>query len=177
MTTFLPDEYKKIALKEYRFRLMVLVLILTTLFFITGAIFTIPTYALLKARNTAINTEYKTLLKNLKENPEAITKEVNSLNESIDLIESNLTGRLTTEILERVLVKKIDNMSITAITIKKNKEVDTVSINGKALTRDVLVSFSKNLEGEPSFSNIKLPVGSLAKNKDISFTISLESKP
>jgi hypothetical protein len=49
----------------------------------------------------------------------------------------------------------------------------TVVLQGKALTREGLIAFKKNLEQDKRFSGVELPISDLAKSKDIPFALRL----
>jgi hypothetical protein len=49
----------------------------------------------------------------------------------------------------------------------------TATLKGMARTRDTLVAFGDALRSSPLFSRVDVPIGSLAKSTDITFTLSL----
>ncbi|MEN9621809.1 MAG: hypothetical protein RLZZ67_243 [Candidatus Parcubacteria bacterium] len=175
MFTFLPEEYKKIALKEYRFRLVVLCLGLSFALFLIATAFSIPTFAIINAQKESALLERTALLNGLKEDPSLLEKEVIILNQKINLI-AETSGNLTLiSVIEKVPVQKGSSIALTSLSFKRGGKAGTISISGVASSRDALVSFSKRLQGEPSFSKINLPVGALARNKDIPFSLTIES--
>lgn len=175
MFTFLPDNYKNQAVKEYRLRLVALYLCLACIFLISGATSALPTFAIIQAEKSALTEERDSIIKNLKENPETLEKEVSSLNRKIDTLTSTLTSKSIIQILESVLSEKRDGIVIQSISLKRGGENGTITIGGVASSRDTLVAFSKRLESKPLFSHTDLPVGSFTKNKNIPFTISITS--
>lgn len=175
MFTFLPEEYKKIALREYRFRLITLYLGLAFAFFVVTIAFSIPLFAITNAQKESALVERSALIKNLKEDPAVLEKEVVLLNQKIKLIAETSDTQTLTSVIERVLVQKGPSIALTSLTLKRGGNAGTISISGIASSRDALVAFSKRLQGEPSFSKINLPVGALARNKDIPFSLAIES--
>ena len=175
MFTFLPEEYKKRAIKEYRFRLFMLCLGLTSVFFILGSAFALPTYSLVKTNKEIATEEHNTLIKNQLEDPLVLEKEVRALNAQIEIIKTTSEHKSLTSVIERILTQKGDSITLQNISLRRGKEKGAVTIGGMASSRDALVAFSKRLQGEPSFSGINLPVSSLTKNKDIPFNISIDS--
>jgi len=175
MFTFLPDEYKKIALKEYRFRLfsvwLGLVLVVCTL----GAVVSIPSYSISHARTKNANTEHNALTHALKKNPITIEKEVTLVHEKLNLITTMADKHTLMSILERILSEKGNGTTITSLNIKRKEAGTVISISGIAESRDLLVAFSKRLQEEPSFLNVQLPVASLAKSKNVPFNMSFDS--
>jgi hypothetical protein len=175
MFTFLPEEYKKNALKEYRFRLFMLYLGFTSIFFMLGSAFALPTYSLVKTNKEIATEEHATLVKNQTEDPISLEKEVRALNTKIEIIKKTSEHKSLTSVIERVLTQKGDAITLQTLSLRRGKEKGAITIGGVASSRDALVAFSKRLQGEPSFSGINLPVSSLTKNKDIPFNISIDS--
>jgi len=48
-----------------------------------------------------------------------------------------------------------------------------ISLEGTAITRDVLVAFSKDLKSSPEFTEVVLPISNLAKDTDVDFRIDI----
>ena len=175
MFTFLPDDYKKDAVKEYRLRLASVCLMLVCIFFVLGATLALPTFTLLRTEKAIAIAERDLILKNLNENPETLGKEISALNAKIKFIVETTDTHSMISILERVLTQSGNGISIQSLSLKRATAASTISIGGIASSRDSLVTFSKRLQGEPSFSRADVPVGSFAKNKDIPFNLSITS--
>jgi len=175
MFTFLPEQYKKDAVREYHFRLAAVYLFLLCIFLLLGAALALPTFALIKAEKNALTEERTTLIKNLKENPEVLEKEVGVINEKTDLLTQSLASKSMLSVIDRILSQTTNGIFIQTFSLKRGGDNGSISLGGMASSRDALVAFSKKLQSEPSFSHTELPVGSFAKNRNIPFTISITS--
>lgn len=174
MFTFLPEDYKKEALGEYRVRLAIVCIGLLLAFFAVGCLLTLPIFSLMQARRDSALMERETLTKNLKENPSSLEDEVRDSNAKTSIIKETASSQPLISVLERVLTQQGDGIKITSISLKRGGTA-SVSVIGVGTSRDSLVAFSKKLQGEPSFTKVSLPIGSLARNKDIPFTIVIDT--
>lgn len=174
MFTFLTEEYKNRAVKAYRLRLALVYVGLSCALFATGFVLAIPSYAILYAkRNTALLEERAISAGNA---DKTIADEVKVLKEEIAVATRASQQAPVAAIFDKILSRQASNILISGITLKRGTESGTITLEGKATSRDSLVAFSKALQGEPSFTEVDLPVGSLAKSKDIPWTILITSK-
>lgn len=174
MLTFLFDEYKENIMGQYKLRLATIYIFLIGILCLVGAALTVPTYILLDARLTSANLEKSAT--NTTESTDSIEKEITSIKRKITTLEIDSNETPIATILERILSKKDDDIRIDTIALRRNVETGAISILGVAPSRDALVAFSKRLQGESSFTNVNLPVGSLTRNKDVPFSISIDTK-
>lgn len=175
MFYFLPEEYKKAAVAEYRQRLTIVGLGLALAFMAIGCVLALPTYAVLQTRKESAVMERDAFVHNLKEDPEKLRAEIGSINTKIAMVKDTTSTLPVTAILERLLAQRGNGILITNISVKRGGGTGSLSLSGIASSRDALVSFSKRLQGVPSFKDVNLPVNSLARNKDIPFSISIDS--
>jgi hypothetical protein len=173
MFTFLPEEYKDRAVRKYHLKLVIVYIGLSCVLFATGFVFAIPSYAILFAKRNAALTEKQTMSASA---DRSIADEVKILKEEIALAASASQQVPVARIFDKILSRQTPGILISGISIKRGEETGTITLEGKATSRDVLVVFSKALQGEPSFTNVDLPVGSLAKSKDIPWAILITTK-
>ena len=175
MLTFLLDEYKDKAAKAYHLRLWSLYLGLFTLVLSIGFALAIPEFAILRSKRSAALLE-KAAASSPKDASKPIASEVKAIKDKVAVIKDISSKQPMAAILERALALRGSGIAITSISLTRGGQPGAIAIGGTASTRDSLVAFSKRLQNEPSFSNASLPVSSLAKNKDIPFSISIDSK-
>lgn len=176
MFTFLFGEYRRKAIRGYRERLFVMYLgIGFATLFAACALF-VPAYLLSAAKRDAILVPDASLSEKAKAESKAIEGEVRALKEKLSYAKADADNIALSSVLERIGARREPGISITSVALRRGAEKGAISISGKAATRDALVSFSKSLQGEPSFGSVNLPVSSLAKSKDIPFSISIDSK-
>jgi hypothetical protein len=175
MLTFLYGEYRDMVMRRYKLRLAAIHLGLLTIVFLIGTALSIPVYVLLESKLSATKLEQGTPIV-AGEKPDTIQNEVAAIKEKLSLISKDNSEIPLTSVIEKLLSKKTEDIIFYSISLKRNAEMGTITIGGIASTRDALVAFSKRLQGEPSFSGVNLPVGSLTKSKDVPFNIAIDSK-
>ena len=76
-------------------------------------------------------------------------------------------------------IETIAGSDITVIDTEymQGEEADQVSISGQAATRQALVNFRDQLEANPQFEAVDLPISNLIKDRDILFTITMRGIP
>lgn len=173
MFTFLPEEYKDRVVRKYHLKLVLVYIGLSCVLFATGFALAIPSYAILLAKKNAALLQEQTMSAGA---DRSISLEVKILKEEIAAAASMSQQAPLASIFDRILSRQTPSVFISGISIKRGAEAGTITLEGKATSRDALVAFSKALQGEPAFSKVDLPVGSLAKSKDIPWTIVITSK-
>jgi hypothetical protein len=94
----------------------------------------------------------------------------------IKAVKGDSANNQVVSIIEKIFSAKSSNISLSSVSLDHKSDSWSLSVGGRAATRESLVDFSKKLGGISDFSGIDLPVSSLAKNKDISFSITFHSK-
>ncbi len=176
MFTFLFDDYRARIMGKYKSRFAIIYAFMLGVLFIFGSVLTIPTYILLESRLSAAKLEDSVIVKTSSETGAPIDSEITAIKRRISVIEIDSAEVPIGTILERILSKKGNDIRIEGIALRRNSERGSISITGVAPSRDSLVALSKRLQGEPSFINVDLPVGSLTRSKDVPFTINIDSK-
>lgn len=57
--------------------------------------------------------------------------------------------------------------------VSQDSNTANITLEGTAITRDVLVAFSKDLKSSPEFSEVVLPISNLAKDTNVDFVINI----
>ncbi len=169
--TFLPSPYQENIIRTYHIRLATILVSLFCLFSMVGILLALPDFTLSQARKQNADIELSLLEKNLKEDPKNLEEEIRTINKKVEIV-TNLTEHTPMlVVLDRILSHKIADIQISSLNLKRSSGSGAITITGVAKTRDALVSFNKKLQTEPSFSKITLPVGNLARSKDIPFNM------
>jgi hypothetical protein len=170
MKAFLTETYARAVSREYRSRIMFVAAALSCLAFLCAIAFALPTYLVLRARAAALSAppadpaplaDVEASVAKLKER-EAAAKTIAD------------EARMAT-VIGKVLSRTTRGITLSAISLRRGGSADAISLSGMAATREDLVAFQKSLEAESSFAKVILPVSALAKGKDISFTLSVDS--
>jgi hypothetical protein len=70
-----------------------------------------------------------------------------------------------------------EDITLSQISLSRVKDgVGPVQLSGKAVTRQSLASFRDALLALPEVESVDLPISNLAKDKDISFTLTIKIK-
>lgn len=177
MINLIPKEEKMHIIDEYRRRLLVIFLLLL-LCTVTSALFlSLPTYVLLEAKHKTV-LESLEIAKRLSLERKDVETEVvvRNLNDRVRVVLSSLQKRSVVDVVSVVISKKIEGIHIQRISYDEKQNNGIVSVSGVASNREKALSFVKELESSKIFSKVDLPVGSLVKEKDLSFLISATLK-
>lgn len=175
MYDLLPQENKKGLRNDYRYRLTILIIEGLLVTGILCLIFMVPSYFLTHSKLTTVKAREAELLKNQRAAEErVVSKELEESRNNMKFVEDGLVAHGVQEVIDTVLSYKADTISIVGFNVVKAKEGEqyTVSVTGTADDRDSLVSFTKKLQKEKTFTNVVLPVSNLEKNRNIDFSMS-----
>ena len=83
-----------------------------------------------------------------------------------------------TEIISLIKEKEILGITLNAIIFQKIDEKGNIKleIRGVAKNRDILINYLNSFKKEEIFKDVTVPLSSLAKNSDIPFTFSVNTK-
>jgi Tfp pilus assembly protein PilN len=177
MFTFLFGDYRRKIKRDYRFRLLAIRLSLLVVLLASGLALSIPTYVILDSKLNAALLE-KTAISNVTVGSESgtVKNDVSSIRRKLEIIKTDNEEIPISAILERIMSKRTVGIRINSISLKRKTEAGSIMLAGIAETRDGLVVFSKNLQSDETFTNVNLPVSSLTRNKDVPFSIIIDSK-
>jgi len=176
MFTFLPKENRAQVEREYRRRIFSIAFGLLALLLLSAAVFATPTYVIMLVRRNSALIISKNTIEPSDSTHKTIEARVSSIKTETSALKATSVSTNPTliSVIERINSRIISGITLNSISIKRVTS-GTIQITGFATTRDILVSFTKSLQGEPSFKNVSLPVSALAKGKDIGFSITIDS--
>ena len=177
MFTFLPNGYKEEIMREYRKRVVVVFLSLCIILATLSLALVMPTFLSLyfERAETFVDQAEAERMQDASENTSIIAN-ISRLDARLSAIEKISAERTIISFFERVMVQAGNGISINSLTVMRDEKNGTIRVEGIASTRESLVNFSRSLQGEPSFASVDLPVSSLAKNRDIPFSIGIGLK-
>ena len=169
MINLLPPEEKKELIERESQKLMIIWGILLSLFFISfiAGLFSMKFYlsGQILFQKTLVEISQKEL--NRPEN-QALKKEIRLLNKDIAKISSFYKNTFfLTEFLEKIANSLPQGVVLDSLSYQR--ENFSLIITGFAKTREELLLFKKNLEGESSFSEVSFPPSNWVKSEDINF--------
>ncbi len=177
MINLIPKEEKTHITEEYRRRLLVIFLLLLLCSSTAALFLSLPTYVLLEAKHKTV-LESLEIAKRLSLERRDVETEtaVRNLNDRISVVLSSLQKRSVVDIVSVVVSKKIEGIHIQRISYDERQNNGIILVSGVASNRERALSFVKELESSQIFSKVDLPVGSLVKERDLSFLISATLK-
>ena len=175
--TLLPEKEIKTLKREYRMRLVIFFLFFMSVAVLAGIFSLTPGFVLSYTQEKEALEHLKKVEKSRKDKGlDSIIKELNETNSTIKKLEDNTNDVVYSKIIFKIIGYKTNGLNIKSFDVSKTpnatSSVDVV-VQGKATTRDSLISFKNKLESDPLISNIQLPVSDLAKSKDISYSIKI----
>ena len=175
MANLLPQKERKHFELEYKFRLLVVSLLFLMATFIIGIIFLLPSYFISQSKGKSIMRQSELLKKTitLREGDISVKSLLSTKQKINQLI---LIQKQIPQIkIVRTIIRNISKgVTVDAFYYIKNKKNEgEVKIVGKANSRTKLLSFSNRLKKEGIFKRVDLPVSNLAKDSNITFSITL----
>lgn len=176
--TLLPEKEIKSLKREYITRLFVVLLFFVSCGIAVGIISLLPAYILSYTQEDRALEDVRIMEKGRQDRgTDMLLSELATTTDIINRLKANEDNIVFADLLSRIILHKPGGVSLTSFQISKipvegalSSSVEVV-LQGKALTREALVDFKKQLEGNPSISGVDLPLSDLAKSKNILFAV------
>lgn len=180
MINLIPPAAKKQVVREYRMRVVSVWLIMLSLaLLITTALLT-PTLILIGSLAKAGELDLSEVKQDLSVN-EDIAKAIKDNNEIIRQVNSDQERVRFSELIYLIDDLAGTDVKLTQFSFRETDgDIDEINLIGFADTRSSLSNFKEVLDKHEAFSNIKLPISNLAKDRDITFSMQVtynEVKP
>ena len=176
MTNLIPPTAQTQVTREYWMRTASVGLFLLSFGCVIIIILYIPVYMLVQSQLKTFQNEFKhanSADASFSDAEKALTL-ANTLSK---LLVSSGTTTPFTQVVTQLKKYAGSEISIKDIRFVRTDGVITlIDLNGLAQSRLSLVAFQKKLEADTQFSDAKLPLSNLAKDKDIPFTITIEKE-
>ncbi len=172
MANLLPETLRANLERNYKLRVIIVVLTLLTILWAAATIMLTPSFFVLSARHSLLTDQLK-YLKTTKENE--LSKETNNIIANIRL-ELKLLQLPSEEHfsmpdrLERIFNKQPVGVFVRAIMAPNPQ---TVEVRGRARTREDLLTFVQRLKGDHLISAIESPISNLLVEEDAPFFIKI----
>lgn len=178
MANLLPKKERGRFEWEYRFRLLTVIFILLMLLFVFGTILLLPSYFISQSKEESISRQSKLLQKTISLREEGVsTTFLLSTKQKINQLITVQEQIPQTEILQVIIDNTDEDITINAFYYTQGQDfTGEMRITGKANTRTALLSFSDRLKKDDLFDRVDLPVSSLARDSNITFSITLNGR-
>lgn len=178
MLNLLPQAKQKALKREYVSRLAAVALFAIAALFCFAIAAFLPAFFLAHKQEAALISQNGFLKKEIesvrKESPSRILKETLKRAEAL---QNATSSPRVHELILAVLKEKPRAISLTGFESRLGESgKQTMTLRGRALNRNALLSFSKSLEDKNEFSKVDVPVSNFAASEDLSFSIFMEVK-
>lgn len=168
MFTFLPAEFAESVRKEYRARARFVSFGLLSVALALAVAGLLPATTSLWVKTRAVapaSTEETAALEARLADIKAKTAALTAAAEERGMLSA----------LEKVLSRKGEGIKVHSVSLRRGSSSGAIVVSGVAATREGLVAFSKDLQGEASFTQVVLPIASLTRARDVSFSITIDT--
>jgi hypothetical protein len=185
MINLIPNKEKKEMVKGFYYRLIVLFLAVGSVSFLIVLVAILPSYFLSSEKNSVANAK----LEMQKNEPAPLPQEqtltiIKNINNKLALIEKTEENKfiVSQKVINAIILKKIPGVEITDISYENipakgsgndGQMAKKISIQGNALSREVLLLFRQALEDGITFKQVDLPISNFVKGSNIQFYLSL----
>ncbi|MEK7144474.1 MAG: hypothetical protein AAB794_01265 [Patescibacteria group bacterium] len=180
LTNLLPRERQHALSRGYFLRLGVVLIISVTILVCIAGLLLIPTYVFLTQSAAAKQAHLANVESILASSNEAeISTHLAALSRDATVLVALENVPSASTILRSALAAPRPGISLSAFsyTPANGTAPGTLAISGIAATRDALRTYQLALQNDPFASAANLPVSAYAKDRDISFTISITLAP
>lgn len=176
MINLIPQSFKRSVAIEYWTRVLSVGLFIFSAILIASSLLLLPVYV-------RINSQINTFETAAKEAAERVS-EYNLSSET--LVKTGTKARLLLELRDEAkfsaiisLLQGMENSQVYIESIDLTR-IDTniapIQLSGKAMTRQSLADFRTALLSRPEIDTVLLPISNLARDRDISFSVTITMK-
>lgn len=178
--TLLPEKELRALKREYRTRILIVLICFISCGIIVGIISLLPSYILSYTQEKDSIGKLESVKKSRVDNgADTYSKELSDSSDILQSLKKDHDPIIFSEILKRIIQYKNKSVSLNAFQISKTPNASSsieMMILGKAMTRESLLEFKKNIEQDAGILKVELPLSDLAKSKDVSFSLKINFK-
>lgn len=177
MINLIPNEEKKMMIKDFYYRLVTVILLMLSLVALIASIALLPSYFLSSVKKNVINEQLdKEIVEEISSYDQQTLLAVSALDSKLSLLEKSERDKflVSDRVISEILSNRISNIKITQISFENNEiKGKQISIRGTAPSRERLTLFRRALESNPLFKEVDLPISNFIKGSNIQFYLSL----
>ena len=174
MYKLLTEENKALVAREYSQRrtsvILALAVTLLVLINLGLAPSVIETYANRKSALIALSSVESVARVS---DREALEKWVGELNSTLVNLESSAAPARPHDLFVKVLSSKLSGVKLTGLSLESAPLGMALRVRGEALDRQTLLDFQSTLQSTGDWKEVELPVGALARDRDVEFELTL----
>lgn len=178
----LPSKERKALQREYRIRLAILMMLFASISIMVGILCLLPSYLHISNAEDNVLSQKMTLLQSRKDSGgEEIQKSLLRTQVIAEKVLSPINSQplLYEDILQKIIVLKKKDVVLRSMSMSLTQGTSTVAsvvVLGQATTRESLLDFKTQLENNPIFAEVTLPLSDLAKSREVSFSLTFKVK-
>lgn len=177
-TNLLPMERRHLLVREYYFRLIIVVIGLGILLLGASAMLLLPTYVYLTGSAQEKSTELSHITATLASADEvSLSARLTALSNDAKAIIALSKQPSISAAVRAALSTAHAGIALSGFSYKPDTKTATLLLTGTAKTRDALRAYQLALQNMPGATSATLPVSVYAKDTDIPFTITLVLAP
>lgn len=180
LTNLLPLGRRQALVREYRFRLGVVVAALFSSLAVISATLLMPTYVFLVGSAHVKEVHLANIKSTLSSSDEnALSVRLAALARDAGILVSLAKRPFVSKIIQNALSIPRPGITLSGFiyTPATGKNGTTLALSGIAATRDALRRYQLTLQESPTVESAALPVSAYAKDANIAFTITLTLAP
>lgn len=183
MINLLPPEKKEEILQEKKWKLIMILGILSMVFLVSFSLILVSINIFLAGESEVqkiISSQRETELNNPQ--MQALQKNLLNFNQTLSQLNSFYQNQFQlTKILEKISNDlppgaNLTNLFVSSLPEKEENWKRALTLVGFAFSREILLEFKKNLEKEELFGEVDFPPANWTKPTNINFTVSFKMK-
>lgn len=176
MINLIPNHEKKKKVKDFYFRLIIVFVAMLGLCATIGIVALLPTYFLTSAEKNL--AEQKLVIQKtqpIATEDQTIVEVVADLDQKLSLIDKFEQSKylVSQKIIQQIAIRKMSDIKIHKIMYENSVEGKKVILEGRAPSRERLLSFRRALEDDVAWKEVDLPISNFVKGSNIEFSLSL----
>jgi hypothetical protein len=176
----LPKTEKEDLKKGLKLRLIVVTSFLLSASFLIGFVFLLPSYFLVSSYFSKANSAGDLLGSKDDDSVKKILNLPTEINSKLVFFQSNISSTSLADYFSKIVGYLPAGVRLNSVSFSKNKtnskNGDALIVSGVAIDRDSLILFSTLLKKSNLFLTVDVPVSSLAKDKNLPFSMNIFTK-
>lgn len=178
MANLLPSHERQELAHQRMRRLVSAILVLISGVFVIGIVLLIPSFVAAISSREAGRVRLETTRQLLDRQKDATAaSDVASTKEKVSLVIHDANALSASDILARVVGIVPSQVSLQSILWRYEGEAAFLDMTGSAATRNALIAFGDALRSSGLFTDVTIPIESLAQQNDLHFRLSLTLVP
>jgi len=177
MINLIPNQEKKKKVKDFYFRLLVVVLAMLGFCLVVASVLVLPSYVSSSIdKNLAqekLEMQKLEVVPSVNQSSLALVEE---LDRQLKIIEKAQEDKylISQKVINEVISKKMPDIKISRIFYENNfSDSKKINIYGRAPSRERLLMFRRALEEDVVFKEVDLPISNFVRGSNIEFYLSI----